>query len=227
MAFRLQVRSYRGLRAVDWSPEGVCALVGPNGSGKTTLLDVPTMPGDALLRGLARAFEAHGGIADARNTYAEEGEPYYFESALHDVTWHLAPVWTERGFRPEEKLIVDGHAVITREPGSDVARIGTRDWPALDMLALSTAAALPEKSLKLPAFLSRYRLYGAYDVPALRRSGSIESSERRLDRRGTNVFSVLRNWRDRTRDRIRYDFVIDGLRQIFASRTRSRAHATR
>lgn len=216
MAFRLQVRNYRGLRAVDWSPEGVCALVGANGSGKTTLLDVPALLGDALIRGLARAFEAHGGIADARNMYAAEDEPYYFESALHDVTWHLAPVWTERGFRPEEKLIVDGRVMISREPGADVARVGTSDWPALDTLALNTTVALPEKSLKLPRFLSRYRLYGAYDIPALRRSGSIESSERRLDRRGTNVFSVLRNWRDRTRDRVRYEFVLDGLREIFA-----------
>src|SRR5215475_12408275 len=117
MSFRLQIRNYRGLRAVDWSPEGVCALVGPNGSGKTTLLDVPALLGDALVRGLARAFEAHGGIADARNMYAAEDEPYAFESALHDVTWHLAPVWTERGFRPEEKLIVDGRVMISREPG--------------------------------------------------------------------------------------------------------------
>jgi predicted ATPase len=216
MSLRLQVRNYRGLRAVDWSPEGVCALVGPNGSGKTTLLDVPALLGDALLRGLARALEAHGGIADARNMYAAEDEPYYFESTIPDVTWHLAPVLTERGFRPEEKLVVDGRTVISRGPGSDIAQVGTSTWPALDLLALNTTVALPEKVLKLPKLLSHYRLYGAYDIAALRRSGSIESSERRLDRRGSNVFSVLRNWRDRTRDHARYEFVIAGLREIFA-----------
>ena len=42
MAFTLTVRNYRGLRSVQWSPSGVCALVGPNGSGKTTLIDALT-----------------------------------------------------------------------------------------------------------------------------------------------------------------------------------------
>jgi predicted ATPase len=49
----------------------------------------------------------------------------------------------------------------------------------------------------------------------LRQSGSPDSSQRRLDRRGLNVFSVLRNWRDRKDDRERYDFVIEGLREMF------------
>ena len=215
MAFRLQVRNYRGLRAVDWSPEGVCALVGANGSGKTTLLDVPALLGDALNRGLARSLEAHGGVAHARNLYAGGDEPYYFEAALDEVSWHLAPLETERGYRSEERFVVDGKLVISREAGADVAQVGEVSWPALDRLALNTTVALSERSMRLPKLLSRYRMYGPYDVVNLRRSGSIESSERRLDRHGSNVFSVLRNWRDRSRDRARYTFVIDGLRELF------------
>jgi predicted ATPase len=92
MSFRLQVRNYRGLRAVDWSPEGVCALVGANGSGKTTLLDVPALLGDAIERGWARALEAHGGHANARNLYAADDEPYDFEVAFDNAVWRLAPM---------------------------------------------------------------------------------------------------------------------------------------
>ena len=50
----------------------------------------------------------------------------------------------------------------------------------------------------------------------LRRRGSDESVERRLNRSGSNVFSVLRSWRDVREDETqRYAFVRDGLRQMF------------
>jgi predicted ATPase len=214
MSFRLQVRNYRGLRAVDWSPEGVCALVGANGSGKTTLLDVPALLGDALDRGLARALEDHGGIASARNLNAGDREPYDFQVQLDDVTWRLAPVLADSGFRPEEQVAIKGNVVISREAGADLISVLGEDVAIRDRFALSMA--VDESSVALQNQLLRYRLYSSYDLAALRRNGSPDSSERRLDRRGTNVFSVLRNWRDRRPDRVRYDFVLDGLREIFA-----------
>lgn len=217
MSFRLQVRNYRGLRAVDWSPEGVCALVGANGSGKTTLLDVPALLGDALDRGLARALEAHGGIANDRNLYAREGEPYYFEVTVGDAVWRLAPVLVDRGFRPEEKFTLYGHEVFSREAGADQVRIYEKDESVRDALAMSVAAKfILEEDTPLPRVLSHYRLYGSYDLAALRRGGSPDSSQRRLDRRGNNVFSVLRNWRVKRQDQARYEFVLNGLREMFA-----------
>ncbi len=215
MPFRLQVRNYRGLHAADWSPEGVCALVGANGSGKTTLLDVPALLGDALDRGLARALEDHGGIANARNMRAAKGEPYYFEVALDDLVWRLAPARTDNGFRPEERLSKGRVPRMTREAGGDNATIWGKEEPARDVLAFSIAAKDRDEARPLAEMLARYRLYGQYDIAALRRSGSPESSERRLDQRGTNVFSVLRNWRDKKADRERYEFVIAGLREMF------------
>jgi predicted ATPase len=231
MSFRLQVRNYRGLRAVDWSPEGVCAVVGANGSGKTTLLDVPALLGDALERGLARALEAHGGIANARNLYAADSEPYDFDVTVGDAVWHLAPLQADRGFRSEERLTVNGHTVVSREAGAELVQIETRGPDSTntrvvsssrltDSLALKEAADWPgapaavkaQETLKL---LCRYRLYGLYDLAALRRRGSPESSQRRLDQRGSDVFSVLRNWRDRRNDLERYEFVLDGLRDVF------------
>jgi len=214
MAFRLEVRNYRGLREVDWSPTGVCALVGANGSGKTTLLDVPALLGDALDRGLARALEDHGGIANARNMRADERHRFDFLVALDDVSWTLAPLQTGNGFRPGELLVKGEQALIVREAGGDNALIWGKAEPARDVLALSIASKDRDEAKPLAELLSRYRLYGQYDIAALRRSGSPESSERRLDRRGTNVFSVLRNWRDKRSDRDRYDFVIDGLREL-------------
>lgn len=217
MSFQLQVSNYRGLRAVAWSPAGVCALVGANGSGKSTLLDVPALLGDAIDRGLARALEDHGGIASARNKYAGDRAFFDFQILLDNVMWHLVPMLAESGFRSEETLAIDGRVVISREAGADSARIFGIDEPVRDVLALSAGARHFVSELEpLLKLLSRYRVYSAYDVAALRRSGSPDLSERRLDRRGTNVFSVLRNWRVKRQDQRRYEFVLDGLRDMFA-----------
>jgi predicted ATPase len=225
MTFRLRVRNYRGLKEVDWSPSGVCALVGPNGSGKTTLLDVPALLRDALDRGLARALEQHGGIANARNVHAAEEALYDFMFELGAASWHVIPLETPSGFRPYEHVDSEGKHVVVREAGADSALVLSDLVPARDVLAFRIALdelereitrPLDEESaLALGRLLQRYRIYRNYDLPSLRRSGSSDSSERRLAQDGNNVFSVLRNWRDKRDDRDRYQFVLDGLREMF------------
>jgi putative AbiEii toxin of type IV toxin-antitoxin system len=176
---------------------------------------VPALLADALDRGLARALEQHGGIANARNLYAGEDEPYYFEVALGDLSWRLAPVETGRGFRPEERASKAERNLISRTAGADTAMIMDREEMIEDVLAVQRFNQRWETFEPLTGLLSRYRLYGQYDVAALQRSGSPDSSARRLDRRGMNVFSVLRNWRDKKGDHERFQLVIDGLREMF------------
>lgn len=214
MGFRLQVRNYRGLRAVDWSPSGVCALVGANGSGKTTLLDVPAMLGDAVDRGLARALEEHGGIADARNLFADASDSYGFTLSFDDFEWSIEPILSGAGFRSAERLSYASHLIASREPGADIAFFNDEPMQLRDSLALA-GVMQRQAGVSVGELLESYRLYGQYDIAKLRRSGSPDSAERRLNQRGTNVFSVLRNWRDKRDDRERYNFVIDGLREIF------------
>lgn len=225
MRFSLKVRNYRGLREIDWSPDGVCALVGANGSGKTTLLDVPALLRDALERGLARALEEHGGVANARNSYAAEGDPYDFHASADAVSWRMAPLETASGFRPEERVTHEIRTLVTREGGADSAFMLGDSVPVRDVLAFRVV--LDEAALNQPgheiaggvvalgSLLSRYRLYAHYDLRALRLRGSADSTERRLVQNGSNVFSVLRNWRDKKEDRYRYSFVLDGLRDLF------------
>lgn len=225
MRFSLKVRNYRGLREIDWSPDGVCALVGANGSGKTTLLDVPALLRDALERGLVRALEDHGGVANARNSYAVEGDPYDFQVGADAIYWHMAPIETASGFRPEEHVTQDMRTIVTREGGADSAFVLGDSVPVRDVLAfrvvLDEAAhnqpghELADGVVALGSLLSRYRLYAHYDLRGLRLRGSADSTERRLVQNGSNVFSVLRNWRDKKEDRHRYSFVLDGLRDLF------------
>jgi energy-coupling factor transporter ATP-binding protein EcfA2 len=146
VAYNLQVGNYRGLRAVDWSPSGVCALVGANGSGKSTLLDVPALLGDAVDHGLGRALEEHGGVPAARNKYAQPSDPFDFQILLDGLMWQLTPMLTENGYRSAEKIAINGKVVVSREAGADNARIFGSEEPVRDILALTAAAkhSVPE-----------------------------------------------------------------------------------
>lgn len=216
MTFSLRVRNYRGLRDVVWAPSGVCALVGPNGSGKTTLLDVPQMLGDALDRGLRRALEERGSLDGLTSFAAGSSEDVEFEIGTGDVSWHMIPYLVKgSGLRPMERVLYRGLTLVTRERGDDDAQIDGKATPARDTLAAGIAMESLTELAPLRDLLTRYRLYGDYNVREARRIGSVETTERRLERRGENVFSVLRNWNDRRDDKARLAFVIDGLRQMF------------
>jgi len=137
----------------------------------------------------------------------------------------MAPVETAAGFRPEERVTQETRTLVAREGGADSALVMDVQMPARDVLAFRILAdagsqAKPANQLindvnTLNNLLSRYRLYASYDVRALRLRGSADSSGRRLEQDGGNVFSVLRNWRDKKEDRHRYRFVLDGLRELF------------
>jgi predicted ATPase len=210
MSFTLRVQNYRGLRKVEWSPEGVCALVGPNASGKTTLLDVPQLLGDANSRGFARALEEHGGLDAVRTFAVAEEEPLLLELAVGNMRWQVVPKNLGRaGVAAEEHMFRAGEAL----------KLSFEDKLTLGISGRSAWEVAQERFPELrpiAAVLASYRLYANYDLTELRRSGSQDSTERRLGRRGANVFSVLRNWRDRRDDaKLRYEFVLAGLRELF------------
>ena len=218
MSFTLRVDSYRGLRKVAWSPSGVCAVVGPNASGKTTLLDVPQLLGDALDRGISRALEEHGGLDTVHTLAAPEQEPTGFEVEHGGLRWRLELPSARRSFRPLEQVYDHGSLVVDRRTGEDDALIEGKPVSARDRLATAIAFETVPALEPLDRLLQRYRFHGQYELSELRRRGSDESTQRRLSRRGGNVFSVLRNWRDRRDDeQQRYAFVIDGLRRLFPS----------
>src|SRR5688572_25618727 len=91
MGFTLSVRNYRGLRRVEWSSSGVCALVGPNGSGKTTLIDVLSLLQDSSWNGFAAAIEAHGGAYGLRHFAAPRDEPVAFSLRVGSANWEFQP----------------------------------------------------------------------------------------------------------------------------------------
>ncbi|PTL83030.1 AAA family ATPase [Vitiosangium sp. GDMCC 1.1324] len=213
MAFSLSVRNYRGLRRVDWSPSGVCALVGPNGSGKTTLIDVLQLLQDANRSGFSKAIIGHGGAYGLRHFEAPRDEPVVFNLRVEDASWEA---------RPEVFLGPGGARLPSREVltvGEDIINEGEFEAEAeYSESALQEAlrsTEVPESLRRLVELLFSYRYYRHYALAGLRREGSLLSGDLRLLDDGRNLFAVLMNWRNRRDQRDRWDFVAKGLRDCY------------
>jgi len=208
MAFTLTVRNFRGLRHIEWSPSGVCALVGPNGSGKTTLIDVLQILQDTQSRGFSKAIEEHGGAYALRHFAAGADEPVMFGLQAGDFKWEFQPrVSMGPGgvHLPMRQMQVDGKEVIYREQGHDEA-----GWKGAilreNMISVSTG---------LEKVIEYYRHYRHYALSSLRREGSRLGGDLRLLGDGSNLFSVLMNWRNRRDCKDRWEFVTNTLRICF------------
>ncbi|HYO58077.1 AAA family ATPase [Archangium sp.] len=223
MAFTLSVRNYRGLRRVEWSPSGVCALVGPNGSGKTTLIDVLQLLQDATTYGLSKAIEEHGGAYGLHHFAAPQDEPISFELRVGSASWEVQPEVSlgPGGARlPFWEKLSDGERTFFEKGGPSAdseRRLGApvRD----DYLGLSTAMKEPEEYTEpvwgLLEIILYYRHYRHYALARLRREGSLLSGDLELLDDGRNLFAVLMNWRNRRDQRKRWAFVSDTLRDCY------------
>jgi predicted ATPase len=216
MRVTLVVENYRALRRVRWTlPRGVSALVGPNGSGKTTLLDVPELLRHALQLDVRAAINARGGPGNLRNAHADRDAPVLLGVELDALTWQidLSPRGASQNPLQGERATV-GDAVAfdrnTPTPGREMRSEDAR-------LVLARLDDSPEGAALLPlvSLLRGYRLYHAYDLASIRVNGSQVSADEPLHPDGRNIFSVLRNWRDRKKTRPRWEFVIESLRAAF------------
>jgi predicted ATPase len=212
MRVTFAVESYRALRRVRWTlPRGVSALVGPNGSGKTTLLDVPELLRHALTHDVRKAIDDRGGPGTLRSVDADSDAPVVLGAELDALAWQLDLSPKGAAFNPlhGERATVAGVVAFDRA-STDLPTDDAR--PILRRFAdLEQGAALRP----LVALLEGYRLYGTYDLASIRVNGSQVSSDEHLHPDGRNVFSALRNWRDRKETRPRWDFVIESLRAAF------------
>lgn len=106
MSFTLHVENLRALRRVEWSPEGVCALVGANGSGKSTLLQVLRFLSIGASRGpdeaIRQTFSSSYGL---RNRSADDGDEITIAVEFDGGIWRttLTPKHASVGFGSSEK----------------------------------------------------------------------------------------------------------------------------
>ncbi|WP_426748405.1 AAA family ATPase [Myxococcus faecalis] len=221
MKFELEVHNYRALRQTEWSPHGVCALVGPNGAGKSTLLKVLQLLRHTFELGPIPAINEHGGMEGLRNFDAEPGSAILF--SIHtqgSAYWcfNLSSYFTQDSNAYSEEISDHTSNVGFRDIGASHLEIENERVPVDGRSLLRVAAdafKLTPALQELRTFILSYRCYADYHLAHLRENGSTISSDKALDLHGRNVFSVLRNWRDTRNDRLRYDFVLNGLRTLF------------
>jgi predicted ATPase len=214
MGFTLSVRNYRGLRRVEWSPSGVCALVGPNGSGKTTLIDVLQLLQDASRSGFAKAISMHGGAYGLRHFKAERDEPVIFNLRVEDASWEVRPQLSlgPGGARlPRRERVTLGEEVHDAEAFEEEPEYAYSFIQAI----LQGADQIPASLQRLNDISSSYRHYHHYVLAGLRREGSLLSGDLRLLDDGRNLFAVLMNWHSRRDHRDRWTFVVNALRDCY------------
>ena len=242
MPLRVTVSNYRCLSSADWTLNpGVSLLVGPNGSGKTTLLEVVSLLRDALERGTRAAVDEHGGPGTIINLRGEGAEKAEVAAIVDECSWQieLRPRGGEmtiahRVIAGAKQIVEKLPAALTRadtnlsatltinnqtfrspaamfNPTLLLAEPGTNSSPELKTIADQA----PDAIRPLLNTIGGYFLHGGYFIRSLRVNGSRISSDVRLDRDGTNAFSVLRNWRDARATHARWEFVISGLKEAF------------
>ncbi len=230
MAITLFAKNFKALRDARLTVEpGLSALVGPNGAGKTTLLQLGSVLATAAgPDGPAAGIERHVGIRDLKHLDASKEEPIVigFEDD-QGYRWSFEPAPAGNGLSPypaetlrvpDEVAFKDingfktgggetafawGNTLINRDDRSALRQLFDRDPLSQDIVA-----TLIER-------LEGYRLYMDYGLSRLRLNGSPGSGRVHLSQDGGNAFSVLRNWRDKSAMRPRWDLVLTGLRECF------------
>lgn len=233
LSFSLAARNFRGLRVAEWEiPAGLSVVVGPNGSGKSTLLRAFEFLATLTWGGVDRAIQYTGGRVGLRHFDAGD-EPIEFSMRLGDLEWKVVLPFsgpsTDALF--QEEIRWKGTAQMSYAAGSIRGTLldAQEDRKPGESQLLRYANALGKNTeSNAILFLVQYRLLQwlepskywssrTYDLARLRRSGSPSDSDTTLSADGTNVWSVLRNWRDKRETRARYDFVIAGMRDAFAA----------
>jgi hypothetical protein len=234
MRLTLRAQSFGPLAKVEWTvPPGVSAIVGPNRVGKSTLLALPKFIRIAIHDGLNEAVRAvFDGPGFVRNWGLPVTSPCGVGMAAGQADWDVDIAISGGSITPfgAERLSWRDDVVFTRSHGSAEAEnqgrsivVESRLLPGvclerklLKMESPIDSAALVAgvKLASCAADFSAYRTY-EYEIQHLVKFGSVQFDGIVLQQAGTNVFPLLRNWRDNSDTEARFEFVMSTLREAF------------
>ena len=220
----LRVQNFRGVRAAEWSFDGVSLIAGANGSGKTTLLEALSFFHSYYQLGWSGAVNALGGTAGLRHLGAPPQEPVRLSLQIGELLWEieLAPE-LGGGFDPNpgEAVRHGGEVLLRRAARSANWYLGTRKRQSssgqccLRMVADGDHA---EATLLRPfaALVQTVRFYQSYNLRDVRERPDKPNGDEFLRGTGQNLYAVLRNWQGAP---IRFDgrfaWVMETLREAF------------
>lgn len=224
MSLTIRAQNFRSLVDLQWEvPPGLSVLAGANGAGKTTFIFVVDILRRATARDgdLAAVLAHHGGVRNNLRYFgADEDAAIVLGATLDGVQWSIEPQPDHGGLAPHaaERLVLQGNTEFFRSAGAS-----TFEWRGTTMPSdrRTILRKLADADLQgtfpgrpLLDTLEHCRVYYDYNLWQVRR-GSEDTNQTTLQRNGANVFSVLRNWRDKSTNHGRYDFVVESLRECF------------
>jgi predicted ATPase len=227
VSIEIEASWYRGLRSVKWKPEGVAVLVGQNGAGKSTLLNLLLLLSKLQSLSDQEALEQVGGTWGVVHVNAPEGSPAPITIRVDNLRYGAVafPDGSILQMLMGQTLAVRKNFGSTRavlnnpDTGEPVEVVETKRKSVVEAW-LDKDRELQQECEKLQQTLEEYRVYSRYNLEALRTRGSPQSSDLYLLPDGSNVFSLLRNWRDSGEMEERYEFVSEGLRKAFPGQFR-------
>ncbi len=222
LRMKIETQGYRALRNTCWGPSGVCALVGPNGSGKTTLLRLLEFLRNAYLRNVPSAMDQLGGVYGLRSWNASPDSPVSVALTIGDLRWEieLTPHSSTLASKIAETITCKGEIVLLRPAwgqqfnyrGKEISIESTDDRMALRVVAESSVG---DEFHRFVEMLKKFRVYRSYNIYSLQENGSRQGGDLYLHPSGQNLFTVLRNWRDRRELKHKFEFVVTHMRQAF------------
>ena len=229
---RLQVKNFRSLANVSIEARPINVLFGPNGSGKSTLLEVIRLVKDCVSRDVAEAVTTrNNGFGMLRQGVNEsEGISILLETFLADYFLSFRFSRGQIQPYPAEILSSKGQAIplMTRRTGSDEADFYYREEnPVITRLTFPEKLALiqymqgtepiPPAVFNLRNLFHSVHFFHSHyiDLYGLKQRGSESGMDISLREDSGNLWSVLRNIRDKSAIDSRYETIIRFMRKSF------------
>ncbi len=216
----LSVRDFWGLRAIEWSPHGVCLLAGPNGSGKTSIVGALELLQIAEHRGVPEAVRLKLGGAHARRLGAPESAPVRLGISTGELRWEIQLPVKHHGIHPNHGEVVKiGDQVPARRVMlQPTVFLGDEEIEADDRSALRMLWDMqkPEALRPLVELVRNIRTYSRYRLDLVRTPLPSKEASVSLNGSGSNVLHVLRNWKASPRKfRDQFQWVLGALQRAF------------
>lgn len=230
----IEINNFRSLVNLRIKTNCLNLFFGPNGSGKSSLLDTIWFIRDCAIRGvdLASADRDHGiGLLwDGSENYENIAIAIETESSKYQVLFgysagRIEPFVGEKLYSKEKNL-----CLINREIGSNPAefyqfssgKLVSKILKKPEKLALTSYVAFEESdpaAADVDNLLRNVRFYHSRSASLykIKRFGSESDYGERLQERGDNLWSVLRNLHDLREIDERYNTIVQFMKESFPS----------
>lgn len=219
-AVTFDVKNFRVLPHLRWSPEGVCLLAGTNGAGKTTTLAALNFLVILFHFGHEAAFSTTTSV-NFRRIGAPPEDPVEFTVTLGDLTWVLRfPMSAEALKGPYGEELRRGDQVIFRAAMFEEGWTLGTERLALDETRCCLRVLWDRGEAPwlrpLVDVLTDVRVYFDYWLNQVQRIEPSSGRDSFLHHSGKNLWSVLANWKGAPmKYRGQYDWVVAETRRAF------------